>query len=92
VVLGSNKRKSSNLRCYSCSSFDNPSCLNFTSSLNKQSRECEADEKCSVVRIEYQTTDMDNTIFWVLERNCSKICIPGCILLGRCHLVSNHQL
>lgn len=77
----------SNLTCYTCSTFDNYTCRTFNASTEESffipRRDCSPEEiYCSVTRVEYMTNERILRTFWALERGCSSICIPGCIILG----------
>ncbi|XP_053213441.1 uncharacterized protein LOC128396837 [Panonychus citri] len=84
MVIATNRPTMVNLSCYSCSSLEDPYCLNVSNTTQEYlSRECQSKEKsCSVTRIEYEKSDHTGTIFWALERKCSSSCIQGCIILG----------
>lgn len=85
MVIATNRPTMVNLSCYSCSSLEDPYCLNVSNTTQEYlSRECQSKEKsCSVTRIEYEKSDHTGTIFWALERKCSSSCIQGCIILGK---------
>ncbi|XP_015784254.1 uncharacterized protein LOC107361841 [Tetranychus urticae] len=84
MVIATNRPTMVNLSCYSCSSLEDPYCLNVTNATQDYlSKECRSKEKmCSVTRIEYENSDHTGTVFWALERKCSSSCIQGCIILG----------
>ena len=78
----------SNLTCYSCTTFTDPSCRSFNASSELEAqevprRECNhLETQCSVTRVEYMSNERPKRKFWALERGCSTNCIPGCIIIG----------
>ncbi|KAK9881905.1 hypothetical protein WA026_018100 [Henosepilachna vigintioctopunctata] len=79
--------KHHDLSCYRCDTMvDGEGCLdlhgNFTSMHMKCSRE---QKKCQVRRISMSTSTDEITgkpKLWLLQRNCSETCEPGCIVIG----------
>ncbi|VVC44190.1 Hypothetical protein CINCED_3A012661 [Cinara cedri] len=75
--------------CYECNTMVNgKSCSNFTDKedLTKFSTKCTGDNKtCMVKRYSYTTSNESATSaqqLWSLERNCSRKCEDGCIVIG----------
>lgn len=77
--------------CYRCDSmFDNKcaniSDLNRTNDIHNITIKCAHDQRfCKVKRISMSTSTEDNIgvpKLWLLQRNCSKNCEEGCIVIG----------
>ncbi|XP_046393836.1 uncharacterized protein LOC124161526 [Ischnura elegans] len=82
-TLSASKKKN-DLSCYVCEMEDDARCLNMTQRESKWKRKCdESHTMCMVKRFSYTTSNAENatSVVIALERNCSKNCEPGCIII-----------
>ncbi|XP_019875506.1 uncharacterized protein LOC109603450 [Aethina tumida] len=79
--------KQHDLWCYKCDNFnDGDRCLDLQGNHTSMHTKCTKEQKkCQVRRISMSTsTDeiMGKPKLWLLQRNCSETCEPGCIVIG----------
>ncbi|XP_026480073.1 uncharacterized protein LOC113386508 [Ctenocephalides felis] len=75
------------LWCYQCDSMeDGDKCVDVSANHSSTIKKCKDDRRvCMVKRVSYTTSTANSTSapkLWALERNCTKICEPGCIVIG----------
>ncbi|GLV41283.1 ADAM metallopeptidase with thrombospondin type 1 motif B [Carabus blaptoides fortunei] len=73
--------------CYHCNTMDSgDKCVDLSENKTDQHVKCRDEGKaCMVKRISLTTSTGNSTSsprLWLLERNCSKHCEPGCIMIG----------
>ncbi|XP_077297313.1 uncharacterized protein LOC143919029 [Arctopsyche grandis] len=81
------ERPVNDLWCYRCQTMDsNDRCANPRSNHTILTYKCKDDKRlCMVKRFSYTTSNENSTStekMWSLERNCTKHCEPGCIVIG----------
>ncbi|XP_045467331.1 uncharacterized protein LOC123675833 [Harmonia axyridis] len=79
--------KHHDLWCYRCDTMvDGESCLDLHGNHTWMNMKCSKDQKkCQVRRISMSTSTDEITgkpHLWLLQRNCSESCEPGCIVIG----------
>lgn len=76
------------LYCYSCDMMsDSENCVNINKTRERNlTKKCEPEQgHCVVKRFSYTMSDKNSTSekkLWSLQRNCSKHCENGCIIIG----------
>ncbi|XP_044758020.1 uncharacterized protein LOC123316110 isoform X1 [Coccinella septempunctata] len=79
--------KHHDLWCYRCDTMvDGESCLDLHGNYSWMNMKCSKEQKkCQVRRISMSTSTDEITgkpKLWLLQRNCSESCEPGCIVIG----------
>lgn len=81
--------RSKELWCYHCDTMNSESrdrCVDLPGNTSDQHLQCKEERKmCMVRRISLQTSTENTTSapsLWLLQRNCTKHCEAGCIIIG----------
>ncbi|KAJ8911664.1 hypothetical protein NQ315_014023 [Exocentrus adspersus] len=79
--------KQHDLWCYRCDTMvDGDRCLDLIGNFSHMHAKCTKEQKkCQVRRISMSTSTDEITgkpKLWLLQRNCSEVCEPGCIVIG----------
>ncbi|RZB40790.1 uncharacterized protein BDFB_009942 [Asbolus verrucosus] len=79
--------KQHDLWCYRCDTMvDGERCLDLVGNYSYMHTKCHKEQKkCQVRRISMSTSTDEITgkpKMWLLQRNCSETCEPGCIVIG----------
>ncbi|XP_049870280.1 uncharacterized protein LOC126381594 [Pectinophora gossypiella] len=86
-VTSAAARPNNELWCYKChADVPEDDCANLRQNSSALIHKCHNDRRmCMVKRFSYTTSTENSTTslkMWALERNCTKHCEPGCIVIG----------
>ena len=79
----------SNLTCFTCSSISQEECgtineTNYYLYFEDFAKECLLEENlCTVMRVEYVTSNLRSRKLWGIERKCARNCYDGCMVMGK---------
>jgi len=84
AVVSSVEKSSLMLSCHVCHSFSEGSkCIHLAANSSTFSTPCHDNQTaCMVKRFSYTENATSPSSIWSVERNCSKKCEPGCLILG----------
>ncbi|XP_026322528.1 uncharacterized protein LOC113232107 isoform X2 [Hyposmocoma kahamanoa] len=86
-VTSAAARPNNELWCYKCQAeTPDDDCASLKPNSSTLIHKCHNDRRvCMVKRFSYTTSTENSTTalkMWALERNCTKNCMPGCIVIG----------